>query len=42
MKVDPQLRGREIASRDQLRTLFRELEDRIGPQLDQGIRIRLG
>jgi hypothetical protein len=42
VKVDPQLKGREVASREQLRDLFRELEDRIGPQLDQGVRVRLG
>jgi hypothetical protein len=42
VKVDPQLKGREVANREQLRALFRELEDRIGPQLDQGIRVRLG
>lgn len=42
MKVDAQLRGREVATREELRALFRELEDRIGPQLDQGIRVRIG
>lgn len=42
VKVDAQLRGREVQSREQLRAIFRELEDRIGPQLDQGIRVRLG
>ncbi|MDI1434929.1 BREX system P-loop protein BrxC [Polyangium sorediatum] len=41
VKVDAQIRGREISSREQLRAIFRELEERIGPQLDQGIRIRI-
>lgn len=41
VKVDAHLRGREVSSRAELQTLFRELEDRIGPQLDRGIRIRI-
>ncbi|MBI2378669.1 MAG: BREX system P-loop protein BrxC [Deltaproteobacteria bacterium] len=41
VKVDAQLRGREVTSRAQLRAIFDELEDRIGPQLDRGHRVRL-
>jgi hypothetical protein len=39
--VDPRLRGREIASREQLRAVLGELEERIGPQLDKGLRVRI-
>ena len=39
--VDPRLRGREIATREQLRAIFDELEERIGPQLDKGLRVRI-
>jgi hypothetical protein len=41
VKVDAHLRGREVASREQLQTVFKELEDRIGPLLDQGARVRI-
>jgi hypothetical protein len=41
VKVEAHVRGREVANRDQLRALFRELEERIGPLLDQGDRVRL-
>lgn len=41
LKIDAQLRGREVASRDQLHAMFKELEDRIGPLLDQGARVRI-
>ncbi len=41
IKVDAQLRGREVSSRAELQAMFRELEDRIGPQLDRGVRIRI-
>ncbi len=41
VKVDSRLRGREIASREQLQAVFKELEDRIGPILDQGARVRI-
>jgi len=41
MKVDSPLRGREIASRPQLDAVLKELEDRIGPLVDQGIRVRI-
>ncbi len=40
-KVDPHLRGRELHSRDQLTALLKELEDRIGPLLDRGARVRI-
>lgn len=33
--------GRELDSRDQLRTLFREMEDELGPLLDRGVRVRI-
>lgn len=41
VKVETHLRGREVANREQLRAVFRELEDRIGPLLDQGARVRI-
>jgi hypothetical protein len=41
VKVESHLRGREVASREQLRAVFTELEDRIGPHLDQGARVRI-
>jgi hypothetical protein len=41
VKVEAQLRGRELTSREQLRALFEELEERIGPLLDRGDRVRL-
>ncbi len=41
VKVESNLRGREIASRDQLRAVFEELEERIGPLLDKGNRVRI-
>ncbi len=41
MKVDANVRGREIQSREQLHAVFHEIEDRIGPHLDRGVRIRL-
>jgi hypothetical protein len=41
VKVETHLRGREVASREQLRAVFSELEDRIGPLLDQGARVRI-
>lgn len=40
-RVETHLRGRELASREQLRSLLTELEERIGPHLDQGKRVRL-
>ncbi len=41
VKVETHLRGREVANRDQLQAVFKELEDRIGPLLDQGARVRI-
>jgi hypothetical protein len=41
VKVEAHVRGREVASREQLRALFAELEERIGPHLDQGKRVRI-
>lgn len=41
VKVEVGLRGREIKSRDELKRVLDELEERIGPQLDKGARIRL-
>jgi hypothetical protein len=41
MKVETHLRGREIASREQLAAVLKELEERIGPLLDQGARVRI-
>ncbi len=41
IKVDAHLRGREVASREQLQAVFKELEDRIGPLLDKGARVRI-
>ncbi len=41
VKVEAHLRGREVASREQLQAIFKELEDRIGPLLDQGARVRI-
>ena len=41
VKVEAHLRGREVASREQLQAVFKELEDRIGPLLDQGARVRI-
>jgi hypothetical protein len=42
VKVETHLRGREIASREQLHAVFNELEERIGPLLDQGDKVRIG
>lgn len=41
VRVDAQVRGREIASRQQLDALLRELEERIGPMVADGKRVRL-
>lgn len=41
VKLESHLRGREVASREQLQTMFKELEDRIGPLLDSGARVRI-
>lgn len=41
VKVESRLRGREIENREQLRGVLQELEERIGPLLDEGIRVRI-
>ncbi len=41
VKVETHLRGREVANREQLQAVFKELEERIGPLLDQGTRVRI-
>jgi hypothetical protein len=41
VKVETNIQGREIESREQLRAIFRELEERIGPLLDKGDRVRI-
>jgi hypothetical protein len=41
VKVESHLRGREIASREQLHAVFNELEERIGPLLDRGDKVRI-
>ena len=41
VKVETRLRGREVANREELQTVLKELEDRIGPLLDQGARVRI-
>ena len=41
MKVESHLRGREVGGRGELQAVFRELEDRIGPLLDKGARVRI-
>jgi hypothetical protein len=41
LKVETHLRGREFTDREHLRAALKELEERIGPLLDQGKRIRI-
>ncbi len=41
VKIETNLRGREIGSREQLRAVLQELEDRLGPPLDEGKRVRI-
>ena len=41
VKLDPRLSGLEITSREALRAVLAELEERITAQLDQGSRVRL-
>lgn len=41
VKVEAGLRGRELKSRKELERVLEELEERIGPLLDKGARIRL-
>lgn len=42
VKVETQIRGRVVADRRELRAVLQELEDRIGPLLDKGARVRIG
>ncbi len=41
VKVDLHLRGREIQSREQLKAVLGELEERVAPLLDAGSRVRI-
>jgi hypothetical protein len=41
VKVETRLRGREVAGRAELQAVLKELEERIGPLLDQGARVRI-
>ena len=41
VKVETQLRGREVGNRQQLRAILDEIEERVGPLLDQGKRVRI-
>lgn len=41
VKVDVKVRGREVASREQLKALFAEIEERVGAHLDRGARVRI-
>ena len=41
VKIETRLRGREIASRAELKAMLGELEERIGTALDRGGRVRL-
>ncbi|AWJ86777.1 hypothetical protein TSH58p_25345 (plasmid) [Azospirillum sp. TSH58] len=35
------VQGRELETRDQLKTFLREIEDELGPLVDQGVRVRV-
>jgi translation initiation factor IF-3 len=41
VKVETHLRGREVQSREQLNAVLKELEEQIGPLVDQGTRVRI-
>lgn len=41
VKVDARLHGRELETREQLKVLLDELEERIAPHLDKGKRVRI-
>ncbi len=41
VRVDSNIRGMEVTSREQLKGLLAELEERIGPHLDRGARVRI-
>lgn len=41
VKVESRLRGREVASRAELDAVLKELEERVGPLVDGGARVRI-
>jgi hypothetical protein len=41
VKVEAQIRGREVKSRIELKAVLAELEERIGPLVDKGARVRI-
>lgn len=41
VKVETALRGKEISTREELKTVLKELEERVGTQLDRGHTVRL-
>jgi hypothetical protein len=41
VRVESHIRGMEVTSREQLKGLLNELEERIGPHLDRGARVRI-
>jgi hypothetical protein len=41
VKVETHMHGREVASREQLTAVLKELEERIGPLVDKNIRVRI-
>jgi hypothetical protein len=41
VRVESHIRGTEVTSREQLKGLLAELEERIGPHLDRGARVRI-
>lgn len=40
-RIETNLRGREVSTRAELTTVLKELEERVGEQLDQGRKVRL-
>jgi len=41
VRVDTNLRGREVATRNELKSVLSELEERVGEQIDRGHKVRL-
>jgi hypothetical protein len=41
VRVESHIRGMEVTNREQLKGLLNELEERIGPHLDRGARVRI-
>ncbi len=41
VRVEARLQGREVKNRGELKSLLSELEERIGPSLDRGARVRI-